>query len=218
MACFSPNAGRPVADRRETAHQRALGLGAGGQNDVADISAQQSRKRQGREYRMPVRVDQARHESPPAAVDHVRVVWRGRVSLGHGLDPTALDEQAEAIAQCVRLAVEQTEIRRIGRAGGPAAACALARGRASDATEAPTPATKPRRESSRSIRRAIERTCGVQQLQPTWGAASALSSAGVHAYMSDPRIVSWGAASVSTGGRPAQEMGHDRGAPLFTIR
>ena len=64
---------------------------------------------------MPVRVDQARHDNPPSAVDHVRVVWRGRVSLGHGLDPTALDEQAEAIAQCVRLAVEQTEIREQNR-------------------------------------------------------------------------------------------------------
>ena len=105
-----------------------------------------------------------------------------------------------------------------GRA--PSAACALARGeKPREARDAPTPAMKPRRESSRSMRRAIERTCGVQQLQPTWGAASALSSAGVHAYMSDPWDSQYGERPLYPLAGPARKkLGHDRGAPLFTIR
>ena len=88
-----------IADRGEAAHQRALGLGAGGQKDIADIRGEQARDRQRGEHGMPVRVDQARHNDPAAAIDDARALRRRRACRHDRLDPAALDEQAKPVAQ-----------------------------------------------------------------------------------------------------------------------
>jgi hypothetical protein len=60
---------------------------------------------------MPVRVDQAGHESPAAAIDHLRTIRRRRVARDEGFDPIAFDEQTRPFAQGARLSIEQPKIR-----------------------------------------------------------------------------------------------------------
>ena len=100
-----------VANRGEAAHQRALGLGARGQKDIAHIRGEQARYRQRGEHGMPVRIDQARHDDPAAAIDRARALGRRRAPASDRLDPAALDQQAKPFAERARLAVEQQEIR-----------------------------------------------------------------------------------------------------------
>ena len=100
-----------VADGGEAAHQRALGLGARRQHDEADVGGEKGRDRQAGEDRMPVRVDQARHERPAAAVDGLCSGRRREIVRRQRLDPPALDEEAKSASQRARLAVEQQEIR-----------------------------------------------------------------------------------------------------------
>ena len=100
-----------VADRGEATHQRALGLGARCQENEADIRREQARYRQRGEHGMPVRVDQARHDDPAAAINRARVLGRRRAPASDRLDPAALDQQAKPFAERARLAVEQQEIR-----------------------------------------------------------------------------------------------------------
>ena len=106
-----------VADGGETAHQRALGLGPRGQHDEADVCGQKGGDRESGEDRMPVRVDQARHERPPAAVDGLRSGRRRELVRRQRLDPPGLDQEAKSALQRGRLAVEEEEIGENDRTG-----------------------------------------------------------------------------------------------------
>src|SRR5271154_2587422 len=64
---------------------------------------------------MPVRVDEARHEGPAAAVDDPCAVWSTRIAGGDRSDAVSFDEQAKPTAQSVGLPVEQQEIREYDR-------------------------------------------------------------------------------------------------------
>jgi hypothetical protein len=88
-----------------------LSGGARGQKDVADIRGEQTRNRQRGEHRMPVRIDQAWHDDPAAAIDRARALRRSRAPASDGLDPAALDEQAKPFGERARFAVEQQKIR-----------------------------------------------------------------------------------------------------------
>src|SRR5690348_6485547 len=59
---------------------------------------------------MPVRVDQTRHENPSAAIDRLRTIRRGGIAGRDGLDPIALDEQTQSVAQGAGVSVEQPEV------------------------------------------------------------------------------------------------------------
>ena len=100
-----------IAYGGEAAHQRALGLGARGEKDVADIGGEQARNRQRGEHGVPVGVDQPWHDDPAAAIDRTRAFRRRLAARGDGLDPAALDEEAEPFAHTAGFAVEQQEIR-----------------------------------------------------------------------------------------------------------
>src|SRR6185437_7945425 len=74
--------------------------------------------------------------------------------------------------------------RKLENTTGGGTPCAFARRvKPREASDAPSPAMKPRRLISRSIRRAIERTSGVQQPQPACWIGR--SSAGVHENIED---------------------------------
>jgi hypothetical protein len=60
---------------------------------------------------MPVCVNEARHENPAAAIDHLRTIrWR-RIARDDGFDPVAFDQQTQPFAQRARPSVEQAKIR-----------------------------------------------------------------------------------------------------------
>ena len=59
---------------------------------------------------MPVRVDQARHHEPSAAIDHLRAVGWGQVTGRDQLDTIGLDKEAKPSPQGVGLAVEKQKI------------------------------------------------------------------------------------------------------------
>ena len=61
-----------IANRGEAAHERAFGLRRGGEEDVSDIGGKQARNAEPGKDRVPMRVDQAGHDSPAAAVDDPR--------------------------------------------------------------------------------------------------------------------------------------------------
>ena len=100
-----------VADGGEAAHQRALGLGARGQHYEADVRVQKGGDRESSEDRMPVRVDQARHERPAAAVNDLRSGRRREIVRRQRLDPPRLHEEAKSAFERARLSIEQQEIR-----------------------------------------------------------------------------------------------------------
>ena len=99
-----------VAHGGEAAHQRAFGLGRGGEMDIADLARLKDGDRQRREHRVPVGVDQSRHQHASAAVDHLRALRRRRVVVGDGRDGVSLDPQAHTVAQHRTGAVEQPAI------------------------------------------------------------------------------------------------------------
>ena len=103
--------------------------------------------RERREDRMPMRVDQARHQDPPAAIDHPRAIRRRRIAAGDLLDPIALDKEAKPSSQSFGPSIEKQEIREHDRGcGAGEAGCAPAgRVNPSEASEAPAPAMNPRR-------------------------------------------------------------------------
>jgi len=55
--------------------------------------------RERREDCMPVRIDQTRHQDPPAAIDYPRAFRRGHVTDGDPLDTIALDKETTPFAQ-----------------------------------------------------------------------------------------------------------------------
>ena len=82
-----------IPNRGEAAHQRALRLGAGGEEDIADVRREQSWDRQRGEHAVPVRVDQSRHHDPAAAIDRARPFRTCRAPGRDRLDPPAFDDE-----------------------------------------------------------------------------------------------------------------------------
>ena len=99
--CLLQREGRAaeIPDGGKAAHQRSLGLCARGKEDIAYVRRQQRGDRKRREDRMPMGVDQARHQDAPAAIDHPRAVRRRRIAAGDLLDAIALDKEAKASSQ-----------------------------------------------------------------------------------------------------------------------
>ena len=156
IACFERE-GRSaeVAHGREAAHQRALGLRAGGQEDEADVGRHQPRAglapRTSECQCASIRPASARgRRSRPAARLRAPCL-SGRDRLRSGRPRSAgLAPRASA-----GLAVEQLEVGDHHRRRRPCAPCApLRRGTAPALrSKAPAPATNPRRESWVLIRR-----------------------------------------------------------------
>ena len=101
---------RHVADAGEAAEQRSFGFGGGDEIDVTHIRRDQDLERDRRHHRVPVRVDQPRHQHPSAAVDDVDILADRRPGGLDRTDPPALDFDPEARAQRVGLAVEQADV------------------------------------------------------------------------------------------------------------
>jgi regulator of protease activity HflC (stomatin/prohibitin superfamily) len=99
-----------VANAGEAAHQRLSRFISRDQSDVANIRGQQDSDRQGRHHRVPVRIDEARHQNSAAAIHDARV--GGERSFGRldRLDPLALDDNPQALDERVRLAVEEPQV------------------------------------------------------------------------------------------------------------
>ena len=74
--------------------------------DIADVRREQDLERKRRHHRVPVRVDQPRHQHPSAAVDDLHFVADGRPGGLDRADPPVFDLDPEAGAQRVRPAVE----------------------------------------------------------------------------------------------------------------
>ena len=99
-----------VANAGEAAHQRLSRFVGRDQSDVADIRRHEDGQRQRRQHRVPVRVDEARHQNPAAAIDDPDVgVERGFGRLDR-LDRLAVDHNPQARQERVRLAVEQPHV------------------------------------------------------------------------------------------------------------
>ncbi|ETN72604.1 hypothetical protein NECAME_18771, partial [Necator americanus] len=110
-----------VANGREAAQERALGLRARGQVDEIEVGLKDGRNRDRGEKRMPVHVDEARHHHLAAAVDHAaaRRVLRVRRAPPQLRDAVAVDDEGHAVLQRRGLAVEQAKVReRRGLRGG----------------------------------------------------------------------------------------------------
>jgi hypothetical protein len=112
-----------VANAGEAPHEGLSCFVRRDQRDVADIRAQQDGQWQGRQHRVPVGVDEARHQHPAPAVDDPGVrVERGFRGLDR-LDPPAIDDNPQALQQHVGLAVEHERIcERDAQGGGPRSA------------------------------------------------------------------------------------------------
>src|SRR5215471_16062776 len=67
-----------VANGRETPHQRVVRLGAGQEVEVANVASEQLHHRRPHQHRVPVHVDEPRHQRTPAAVNN----GRSRHSVG----------------------------------------------------------------------------------------------------------------------------------------
>ena len=116
-----------VADAGEAAHQRPSRFVGRDKGEIADIRGQQDAHRQGRHHRVPVRVDEPRHQDSAAAIDDASVGERSFGRLDR-LDRFALDDNPQALDERVRLTVEEPEVgkhdgrnwrRRSGRGHAP---------------------------------------------------------------------------------------------------
>ena len=67
----------------------------------------QDSQRQGRQHRVPVRVDEARHQNPAAAIDDADVGDERALGRLDRLDRLAVDHDPQTRQERVRLAVEQ---------------------------------------------------------------------------------------------------------------
>ena len=104
--------GRPghVADAGEAAHERFSRFVGRDKRDVADIRRQQDAYRQGGHHRVPMRIDEARHQNSAAAIDDASV--GGERSFGRldRFDRSAFDDHPQALDERIRLAVEQPQV------------------------------------------------------------------------------------------------------------
>ncbi len=116
MACLRPKLGpTEIAHGGETAHQGVAGLVSGNQVDVAGIRGRHQRGRRPHQHRVPVVVDQARHQRPATAVDD-RGGRIGRQRLGGDpLDPVALDPHVRRCRQPIAVAVKDFHVPEVGR-------------------------------------------------------------------------------------------------------
>ena len=155
-----------IANRGEPARERAFSLLAGGEKDVAHIRSQQAENRQPRKDRVPVRIDEARHDCPAAAVDHPRAFGGADVARLDRLDAIPLDEQAESRTQCARTTIEQSEIREHDGRRGPLRRSVDATRESKGRKRGAHSRHETRRERPAVIRRLADWTSGAQQAQP----------------------------------------------------
>ena len=99
-----------VPDRGHAAHQHVLGITHRVDEGVAGVAGEQGGLRQGRETDVDMRVGQARHEGPPAAVDHRGASGRDRVG-GDLLDQVPLDQHIGVLDALLVHAVEHVHVR-----------------------------------------------------------------------------------------------------------
>ena len=219
IACLRPNTrAAEIADGGETTHQRALSFRTAASMMKPTSAFRRAEIWQSGEDRMPVRVDQARHEGPAAAVNCLRSGRRREIVCRQRLDPPALDEEAKSAFERARLAIEQKEIRESDGTGS------LRRLR-----------SRARRKAEGGERRAYagdEAAPRQLAVDPPRNGAD-LWSAAATADGGDEigAVVGW-RARVHIGplggsverpvyrlaGAARKKLGHDRGAPLFTIR
>ena len=101
-----------VADGGEAAHQRGRGLGPRQEVAVADVVGKKLRGRRPYHRRMPVRVDQARHQHPPACrndADVVDLVDRDRARR-YAFDDVALHQHVGRSRERGTPAVEDADV------------------------------------------------------------------------------------------------------------
>ena len=125
---------------------------------VADVGGHELEQRQCCHGRMPVRVDQARHENPAAAINDQGAIGSGLAGDVDRSDAVASDQDLHTAAQRGTGTVKQTDIGKDNRAIlAGSNACGLApalRGSPSVATEAAMQVRKPRLAKS-----AVTRCC-----------------------------------------------------------
>ena len=102
-----------VADGGEPAHQHAAGFRHGDDRHEAGIVLEVAAARGGHQHRVPVRVDEPRHEHPPTARDDrgARLgTGRDRPRRGDSLDLVAPDEDVRRSGDALPLPVEDADV------------------------------------------------------------------------------------------------------------
>ena len=131
-----------VADGGEAAHQRGGGLGPREERGIADVASKHDRGREPHHRRVPMRVGQAGHQGPAAAVDDPggRAAIDGDRRLGNSFDQVAANQHVGRFGQGRALAVEDSDIveERHGR-GALLGACGACRENEHAGQESPTP-------------------------------------------------------------------------------
>ena len=135
-----------------------------------------------------MRVDQAGHENPAAAIDHLRTIRRRRVARDWALIRLPSTSRRTPSRKEPDFPSNNRKFaNRIGRDGGAGTGCAVAcRDSPSDAIEVAMPATKPRHERSVLTRRARTWISGLWQRHPA-GLTRSASSSEVHENMDHPQ-------------------------------
>ena len=113
IARLSPNTGPPRSRTvSETPHQRRLGLSRSQQVEVGGLARHEQHLRRGRHERMPMCVDQARHQHAPVRRDDPDVgilVDRDRVHRDAG-DGVASNQYIGRSRECGTLAIEDADV------------------------------------------------------------------------------------------------------------